>query len=69
MVTAEQKLKFEAPLRVLDNQDHFPLVLTKDDIPKQHQRQLPKVPDLQFWLICRGMSVAELNKSHNWLQG
>lgn len=33
MVTAEQELKFEAPLSVLDNPDHFPLVLTEDDIP------------------------------------
>ncbi|VDI63488.1 Hypothetical predicted protein [Mytilus galloprovincialis] len=63
----EQELKFDGPLPVLDNPDHFPWVLTEDDIPGASlQGKLPhllKVPELQFWLRCRGISVAGLNKS------
>lgn len=40
MVTAEQELKFEAPLSVLDNPDHFPLVLTEDDIPGASSKKI-----------------------------
>lgn len=39
-VTAEQELKFEAPLSVLDNPDHFPLVLTEDDIPGASSKKI-----------------------------
>lgn len=40
MVTAEQELKFEAPLSVLDNPDHFPLVITKDDKPGASSKKM-----------------------------
>ncbi|CAG2243310.1 unnamed protein product [Mytilus edulis] len=67
VVVVEQELKFDAPLPVLDNPDHFPWVLTEDDIPGASlQGKLPhllKVPELQFWLRCHGISVAGLNKS------
>ncbi|CAC5410357.1 unnamed protein product [Mytilus coruscus] len=62
VVDAEQE--FDVPLPVLDNPDHFPWVLTEDDIPGASlQGKLPhllKMSELQFWLRCRGISVAGL---------